>query len=219
MDRSRPAGTIRVFLVDDHELVRVGLADLLDAEDDLEVVGQAGSVAEALARIPAVRPDVAALDVRLPDGNGVELCRELRSRIPDLRCLMLTSFTDAQAKLDAVLAGAAGYLVKDVRGMELSQAVRLVGSGRTLFGEKDPAALVERLRADLDSSADLPNLTRQERVLLDLVGEGLTNREIAERMFLAEKTVKNYVSRLLAKLGVQRRTQAAVIATRARRQR
>jgi two-component system, NarL family, response regulator DevR len=203
-----------VFLVDDHEVVRVGLADLLNAEPDLEVVGQAATMREALARVPALRPDVAVLDVRLPDGNGIELCRELRSRLPGLNCLMLTSYPDEQATLDAMLAGAAGYVIKNIKGMELASAVRSVGAGKLLLGERATAELVEKLRAKLDSSVALPELTGQERVLLDLIRQGLTNRQIADRMYLAEKTVKNYVSRLLAKLGLQRRTQAAVLATR-----
>ncbi|MGP4019278.1 response regulator transcription factor [Saccharopolyspora sp. 5N708] len=205
---------IRVFLVDDHEVVRVGLADLLDAEHDLEVIGQACTVREALARVPALRPDVAVLDVRLPDGNGIELCRELRSSVPGLNCLMLTSFPDEQATLDAMLAGAAGYVIKNIKGMALAEAVRTVGSGKSLLGEQATAALVEKLRAKLDTSATLPDLTNQERVLLELIRQGMTNRQIADQMHLAEKTVKNYVSRLLSKLGLQRRTQAAVLATR-----
>ncbi|MEV0703010.1 response regulator transcription factor [Saccharopolyspora sp. NPDC050389] len=212
MDDTR-SGKTTVFLVDDHEVVRVGLADVLAAEPDLEVVGQAATAREAEARIPALRPDVAVLDVRLPDGNGIELCRELRSRLPELSCLMLTSFSDEQAMLDAMLAGAAGYVIKNIKGMELASAVRTVGSGRSLLGEQGTAELVNKLRAKLDSSAALPELTPQERVLLDLIRQGLTNRQIADRMYLAEKTVKNYVSRLLSKLGLQRRTQAAVLAT------
>lgn len=205
-----------VFLVDDHEVVRLGLVDLLDSEEDLSVVGQAASVGEALARIPAIGPDVAVLDVRLPDGNGVELCRELRSRVPGLQCLMLTSFTDKQAMLDAMLAGAAGYVVKNIKGMELASAVRRVGAGKPLLGEQETAALVNKLRAELDGTSKLPDLTGQERILLDCIRQGMTNRQIADRMFLAEKTVKNYVSRLLSKLGLQSRTQAAVLATRLR---
>jgi DNA-binding NarL/FixJ family response regulator len=212
-------GVITVVLVDDHEVVRVGLSELLNAEFDLKVIGQASSASEALARIPALRPDVAVLDVRLPDGNGVELCRELKSRLPELACLMLTSFSDEQAMLDAILAGAAGYVVKNIKGMELVPAVRAVGTGKSLRGDRATAALVDELRAKLDSSAAFPGLTRQERILLEHIREGLTNRQIAERMFLAEKTVKNYVSRLLAKLGVERRTQAAVLAAQARSRR
>ncbi|GAA4614445.1 response regulator transcription factor [Saccharopolyspora hordei] len=205
-----------VFLVDDHEVVRLGLVDLLDSEADLEVVGQAASAGEALTRIPTVRPDVAVLDVRLPDGNGVELCRELRSRLPGLQCLMLTSFSDKQALLDAMLAGAAGYVVKNIKGMELASAIRKVGAGGSLLTQQEATALVNKLRAELDGTSKLPELTGQERILLDCIRQGMTNRQIAERMFLAEKTVKNYVSRLLSKLGLQSRTQAAVLATRLR---
>ena len=205
---------LTVFLVDDHEVVRRGVGDLLDEEDDLTVVGQAGSVAEALARIPALRPDVAVLDMRLPDGNGVELCRELRSRLPDLNCLILTSYTDEQAMMDAILAGAGGYVIKDIKGMELVSAVRTVGAGRSLLDTRAAAALMARIRSDAQDPGPLAGLTDQERTVLDLIGEGLTNRQIGERMFLAEKTVKNYVSSLLAKLGLQRRTQAALFAAR-----
>jgi two-component system, NarL family, response regulator DevR len=207
---------LTVFLVDDHEIVRRGVADLLSEADDLTVVGQAGTAAEALAAIVALRPDVAVLDMRLPDGNGVELCRELRSRMPELNCLILTSYTDEQAMLDAILAGAGGYVIKDIRGMELVSAVREVGAGRSLLDNRAAAVLMTRLRASLDGPGPLASLTDQERALLGLIGEGLTNRQIAERMFLAEKTVKNYVSRLLAKLGMERRTQAAVLVTRLR---
>jgi two-component system response regulator DevR len=207
---------LTVFLVDDHEIVRRGVADLLSEADDLTVVGQAGTAAEALAAIVALRPDVAVLDMRLPDGNGVELCRELRSRLPELNCLILTSYTDEQAMLDAILAGAGGYVIKDIRGMELVSAVREVGAGRSLLDNRAAAVLMTRLRASLDGPGPLASLTDQERALLGLIGEGLTNRQIAERMFLAEKTVKNYVSRLLAKLGMERRTQAAVLVTRLR---
>ncbi|OBJ71082.1 response regulator transcription factor [Mycobacterium sp. 1274756.6] len=205
---------VTVFLVDDHEVVRRGLIDLLGADPELEVVGEAGTVAEALARIPAARPDVAVLDVRLPDGNGIELCRELLSRLPDLRCLILTSFTSDEAMLDAILAGASGYVVKDIKGMELARAVKEVGAGRSLLDNRAAAALMATLRRTDEPADPLSNLTAQERTLLGLLAEGLTNKQIADRMFLAEKTVKNYVSRLLAKLGMQRRTQAAVFATK-----
>ncbi|MGV0745052.1 hypoxia response regulator transcription factor DosR/DevR [Mycolicibacterium sp. XJ870] len=200
---------VRVFLVDDHEVVRRGLIDLLGSDPELEVVGEAGSVAQAMARIPALEPDVAVLDVRLPDGNGIELCRDLLSRMPDLRCLMLTSFTSDEAMLDAILAGASGYVVKDIKGMELAGAIKQVGAGRSLLDNKAAAKLMAKLRGAAQSDP-LSGLTDQERVLLDLLGEGLTNKQIAARMYLAEKTVKNYVSRLLAKLGMERRTQAAV---------
>ncbi|MED5813974.1 two-component system response regulator DevR [Mycolicibacterium sp. 050232] len=204
---------IRVFLVDDHEVVRRGLIDLLSADPELDVIGEADSVAQALARVPVLVPDVAVLDVRLPDGNGIELCRELLSRMPDLRCLMLTSFTSDEAMLDAILAGASGYVVKDIKGMELAQAIKDVGAGKSLLDNRAATALMAKLRGDAERSDPLAGLTQQERVLLDLLGEGLTNRQIAARMFLAEKTVKNYVSRLLAKLGMERRTQAAVFAS------
>ncbi|OLP01551.1 DNA-binding response regulator [Mycolicibacterium porcinum] len=204
---------IRVFLVDDHEVVRRGLVDLLSADPELDVIGEADSVAQALARVPVLVPDVAVLDVRLPDGNGIELCRELLSRMPDLRCLMLTSFTSDEAMLDAILAGASGYVVKDIKGMELAQAIKDVGAGKSLLDNRAATALMAKLRGDAERSDPLAGLTQQERVLLDLLGEGLTNRQIAARMFLAEKTVKNYVSRLLAKLGMERRTQAAVFAS------
>lgn len=210
---------LTVFLVDDHEVVRRGVADLLDEDDELKVIGQASTASEALARIPALRPDVVVLDVRLPDGNGVELCRELRSKLPGLNCLMLTSYTDEQAMLDAILAGAGGYVIKDIRGMELVSAVREVGSGRSLLDNRAAAALMTRLRASTEQAGPLTGLTDQERTLLELIGEGLTNRQIAERMYLAEKTVKNYVSRLLSKLGMERRTQAAVLATQLRGER
>jgi two-component system, NarL family, response regulator DevR len=209
---------LSVFLVDDHEVVRRGVADLLDEEADLTVVGQASTVSEALARIPALRPDVVVLDVRLPDGNGVELCRELKSSLPELNCLMLTSYTDEQAMLEAILAGAGGYVIKDIKGMELVSAVRTVGAGRSLLDNRAAAALMNHLRASVAKAGPLAALTEQERTLLDLIGEGLTNRQIAGRMFLAEKTVKNYVSRLLAKLGMERRTQAAVLVTELRDQ-
>jgi two-component system, NarL family, response regulator DevR len=207
---------LTVFLVDDHEMVRRGVADLLDEEPDLTVVGQASSVAEALARVPALAPDVVVLDVRLPDGNGVELCRELRSRLPELRCLMLTSYTDEDAMLEAILAGAGGYVIKDIKGLALLSAVRTVGAGRSLLDNRAAAALMSQLRSNAEEDGPLAKLSGQERSLLELIGEGLTNRQIAERMFLSEKTVKNYVSRVLAKLGMQRRTQAAVLATELR---
>jgi two-component system response regulator DevR len=215
----RESAVLTVFLVDDHEVVRRGVGDLLDEEQDLTVIGQAGTVAEALARIPALRPDVAILDMRLPDGNGVELCRELRSKLPALNCLILTSYTDEQAMMDAILAGAGGYVIKDIKGMDLVSAVRTVGAGRSLLDTRAAATLMARIRSDAAKPGPLAALTDQERVVLDLIGEGLTNRQIGERMFLAEKTVKNYVSGVLAKLGMQRRTQVAVLATELRDQR
>lgn len=210
---------VKVFLVDDHEVVRRGLVDLLGADPELDVVGEAGSVAEAMARVPAARPDVAVLDVRLPDGNGIELCRDLLSRMPDLRCLILTSYTSDEAMLDAILAGASGYVVKDIKGMELARAVKDVGAGRSLLDNRAAAALMAKLRGASEKQDPLSGLTDQERTLLGLLSEGLTNKQIADRMFLAEKTVKNYVSRLLAKLGMERRTQAAVFATELKRSR
>ena len=207
---------LTVFLVDDHEVVRRGVGDLLDEQDDLTVIGQAGTVAEALARIPALRPNIAVLDMRLPDGNGVELCRELRSKLPALNCLILTSYTDEQAMMDAILAGAGGYVIKDIKGMDLISAVRTVGAGHSLLDNRAAAALMSRLRDNVEKPGPLSDLTEQEHTVLDLIGEGLTNRQIAERMFLSEKTVKNYVSRLLSKLGMERRTQAAVLVTELR---
>jgi two-component system, NarL family, response regulator DevR len=214
---SEGVAMVTVFLVDDHEVVRRGLIDLLGTDLELEVVGQAGTVAQAMAQIPALRPDVAVLDVRLPDGNGIELCRDLLSRMPDLRCLMLTSFTSDEAMLDAILAGASGYVVKDIKGMELATAIKDVGAGRSLLDNRAAAALMAKLRGAAERNDPLTGLTDQEKVLLDLLAEGLTNKQIAARMFLAEKTVKNYVSRVLAKLGMERRTQAAVFASKLER--
>jgi len=205
---------VRVFLVDDHEVVRRGLANLLASDPELEIVGEAGSVSEAKARIPALQPDVAVLDMRLPDGNGIELCRDLLSEHSELRCLMLTSFTSDEAMLDAILAGASGYVVKDVKGLELARAIKEVGAGKSLLDNRAAAALMAKLRGEAERKDPLSGLTDQERTLLGLLSEGLTNRQIAARMFLAEKTVKNYVSRLLAKLGMERRTQAAVFASK-----
>ncbi|MDV7240682.1 MULTISPECIES: response regulator [Rhodococcus] len=208
--------TTRVFLVDDHEIVRRGLVDLFGSVPDLEVVGEAGSVAEALARLPASGADVAVLDVRLPDGNGVELCRDLRAALPALRCLMLTSYSDDEALFDALMAGASGFVLKQILGTDLVAAVRTVGQGGSLLDSRATSALMQRIRSERREDP-LAQLSEQERAVFELIGEGLTNREIAERLFLAEKTIKNYVSRLLAKLGMQRRTQAAVLATELRR--
>lgn len=208
---------IRVFLVDDHEVVRRGVHDLLDTEPDIEVVGEADSVAHALARGPALRPDVAVLDVRLPDGDGISVCRELRSSMPGLACLMLTSFDDDEALLDAIMAGAAGYVLKQIKGSDLVSSVRTVASGQSMLDPATTARLMSSLRGDKRAEDPeqeaLAELSPRERQILDLVGEGLTNRQIGKRLFLSEKTVKNNVSRLLAKLGVERRIQAAVIAT------
>jgi DNA-binding NarL/FixJ family response regulator len=211
------AAAVRVFLLDDHEVVRRGVADLLEAESDLVVVGEASTAAEALARVPAVRPDVAVLDVRLPDGDGVTVCRELRSRLPDLRCLMLTSFDDDDALFESIMAGASGYVLKQIRGTDLVGAVRMVARGQSLLDPRTTAQVLERMRSAAEKKGPAAGLSEQERTVLALIGEGLTNREIGERMFLAEKTVKNYVSHLLAKLGMQRRTQAAILATELRR--
>lgn len=213
-----PEAPIRVFLLDDHEVVRRGVRDLLEADGGIAVVGEASTVAEAMARVPAVRPDVAVLDVRLPDGDGVTACRDLRSQLPGLACLMLTSFADDEALYDAVLAGAAGYVLKQIRGSDLIGAVRKVAAGGSLLDAKTTAQVVARLRDQTVKADPLAGLTDQERRILDLIGEGLTNRQIGERMYLAEKTVKNYVSGLLAKLGMERRTQAAVFTTELRHQ-
>ncbi len=205
---------IRVFLLDDHEIVRRGVRELLEAESDIIVVGEAGTASSALARIPALRPDVAVLDVRLPDGDGVSVCRDIRSRMPEVACLMLTSFGDDEALFDAIMAGAAGYVLKQIRGTDLVGAVRTVASGRSLLDPEAAARVMARMRDQSRRSDPLAALTGQERKILELIGEGLTNRQIGERLFLAEKTVKNYVSALFAKLGMERRTQAAAYAAR-----
>jgi DNA-binding NarL/FixJ family response regulator len=205
---------IRVFLLDDHEVVRRGVRDLLESEGDVAVVGEASTAAEALARVPAVRPDVCVLDVRLPDGDGVSVCRDLRSQFPDMACLMLTSFADDEALFDSILAGAAGYVLKQVRGADILGAVRTVAAGGSLLDPGTTARVMQRLRDQAAASDPLAGLSEQERRVLELIGEGLTNRQIGERMFLAEKTVKNYVSNVLAKLGMERRTQAAAFVAR-----
>ncbi|WP_072691439.1 response regulator transcription factor [Rhodococcus marinonascens] len=210
--------TTRVFLVDDHEIVRRGLVDLLGSVPDLEVVGEASSVGEAMVRVPGSGADVAVLDVRLPDGNGVELCRNLLADLPELRCLMLTSYSDDEALFDAIMAGASGFVLKQILGTDLVSAVRTVGEGGSLLDSRATSALMQRIRSERQDDP-LEELSEQERAVFELIGEGMTNREIAERLFLAEKTVKNYVSRLLSKLGMQRRTQAAVLATELRSQR
>ncbi|MDI6518115.1 response regulator transcription factor [Streptomyces coelicoflavus] len=218
---SEPAGratAIKVFLLDDHEVVRRGVHDLLDDEPDITVVGEGATVEQALVRVPALRPDVAVLDVRLPDGDGVSVCRELRSGMPDLACLMLTSFDDEEALLDSVMAGAAGYVLKQIEGSDLVSAVRTLARGQSLLDPSATAKLMARLRGGEEQREEpeaLPGLTERERDILALIGEGLTNRQIGQRLYLAEKTVKNHISRLLAKLGVERRIQAAVIATQA----
>jgi len=212
----REKGKITVFLLDDHEVVRRGVHELLAMEDDIEVVGEAGTAADALVRIPAVRPDVAVLDVRLPDGSGVEVCREIRSQDDSIHCLMLTSYADDEALFDAIMAGASGYVLKAIRGNELLAAVRDVAAGKSLLDPVATARVLERLRDGKRGRDDekLANLTDQERKILDLIGEGLTNRVIGERLHLAEKTIKNYVSSLLSKLGMERRSQAAAYVAR-----
>jgi len=206
--------TIRVFLLDDHEIVRRGVRELLEANDDIEIVGEAGTAEEAMARIPALKPDVAVVDMRLPDGNGVEVCREVRSRDETIQCLVLTSFADDEALFDSIMAGAAGYLLKQIKGTDLVDAIRRVASGQSLLDPNVTARVLERLRKGPEEDERLARLTDQERKILDLIAEGLTNRQIGERMFLAEKTVKNYVSNLLSKLGMERRTEAAVFAAK-----
>ncbi|MFD8543156.1 response regulator [Streptomyces sp. NPDC059649] len=212
-----PQRPIRVFLVDDHEVVRRGVEDLLDAEPDIEVVGDAGTAGHALARGPALRPDVAVLDVRLPDGDGVSVCRELRSRMPGLACLMLTSFDDDEALLDAIMAGAAGYVLKEIKGADLVAAVRTIASGRSMLDPATTTRLMSTLRGEgaeeEPEASALSSLSPRETEILGLIGEGLTNRQIGKRLYLSEKTVKNHISRMLAKLGVERRIQAAVLAT------
>ena len=205
---------IRVFLLDDHEVVRRGLAELLQHEGDIEVVGESGSAPEAARRIPALRPDVAILDARLPDGNGIDVCRDVRAVDPSIKGLILTSYEDDEALFAAIMAGAAGYVLKQIRGTDLVDAVRRVAAGQSLLDPAVTARVLERIRHGVEEPRELKLLTEQERRILEYVAEGLTNREIAGKMFLAEKTVKNYVSSVLAKLGLERRTQAAVLATK-----
>lgn len=221
-DPARPVGkiatvrgmTVRVFLLDDHEVVRRGVRSLIEVEEDLVVVGEAATAADALARIPPTRPDVAIVDVRLPDGNGVEVCREIRSTHPEIQCLVLTSFADDEALFDAIMAGAAGYLLKQIKENDLVDAIRRVASGQSLLDPEVTARVLDRLRRPPQVDARVAALTDQERRILDLIAEGLTNRQIGERIYLAEKTVKNYVSSLLSKLGMERRTEAAVFGAR-----
>jgi two-component system, NarL family, response regulator DevR len=208
--------TTSVFLLDDHEVVRRGVAAVLGAAPDMTVVGEAGTAAEALARVPALRPDVAVIDVRLPDGDGITIGRELRSRVPGLALVVLTSYSDDEAMVDAILAGASGYLLKQVLGRDLVEGVRTVAAGGSLLDPAATAAVFARLRRTVEPTGPVTRLSAQERTVLQLIGEGLTNRQIGQRMFLAEKTVKNHVSHLLAKLGLERRTQAAVLATEIR---
>ena len=206
--------TIRVFLLDDHEIVRHGVRDLLESDGDIEVVGEAGTVRQALDRIPLVAPDVAVLDVQLPDGSGVEVCREVRSARPELACLMLTSFADDEAIFEAIVAGAAGYVLKQVRGSDIVASVRRVAAGESLLDPALTARVIARLQRAPEEDERLRGLTPQERRILSLLADGKTNRQIADEMFLAEKTVKNYVSNLLSKMGMSRRTEAAVYAAR-----
>ncbi|MGJ0558345.1 response regulator [Methylocystis sp.] len=210
-----PQGTkIRVFLLDDHELVRAGIRTFLEAAGDIEVVGESGSAVEASSRIPAIRPDVAILDARLPDGSGIDVCRTVRSVDPGIKALILTSYDDDEALFSAIMAGAAGYVLKEIRSSDLLQAIRTVAAGRSLIDPALTTRVLDRVRNPATRAPELADLTEQELKLLALIAEGLTNREIGEQMFLAEKTVKNYVSNVLAKLGVERRTKAAVIATK-----
>ena len=203
-----------MFLLDDHEVVRRGLADLLQSSGDIEVVGESGSAQEAARRIPALRPDVAILDARLPDGNGIDVCRDVRAVDSSIKGLILTSYEDDEALFAAIMAGAAGYVLKQIRGTDLVDAVRRVAAGQSLLDPAITTRVLERIRSGVEQPRELKTLTEQERRILEYVAEGLTNREIAGKMFLAEKTVKNYVSSVLAKLGLERRTQAAVLATR-----
>ena len=203
-----------MFLLDDHEVVRRGLADLLQAEGDIEVVGESGSAVEATNRAPALRPDVAILDARLPDGSGIDVCRDIRAVDPSIKGLILTSYEDDEALFAAIMAGAAGYVLKQIRGTDLVDAVRRVAAGQSLLDPAVTARVLERIRTGIEEPSELKALTDQERRILEYIAEGLTNHEIAQRMFLADKTVKNYVSSVLAKLGLERRTQAAVLATR-----
>jgi two-component system, NarL family, response regulator DevR len=207
---------IRVFLLDDHEIVRRGINDLLSGQPDINVVGEASSAAEALARIPAVRPHVAILDVRLPDGSGISVCREIRSAMPEVRCLMLTSYDDNDAIFAAVMAGAAGYLLKEIRGSVFVDAIRQVAAGKSLLDPSVTGRLLSRLRDGEPKDERLASLTVREREVLALIADGLSNRQIAGRLLLAEKTVKNYVSAVFVKLGMQRRTQAAVYGAQVR---
>jgi len=205
---------IRVFLLDDHEVVRRGIADLLTAEGDIEIVGESGSAVDATHRIPALRPNIAVLDARLPDGNGIDVCRDVRAVDPSIQGLILTSYEDDEALFAAIMAGAAGYVLKQIRGTDLVDAVRRVAAGQSLLDPAVTARVLERIRSGSDQPGELKSLTDQERRILEYIAQGLTNHEIAQKMFLADKTVKNYVSSVLAKLGLERRTQAAVLATR-----
>jgi DNA-binding NarL/FixJ family response regulator len=213
------AETLKIELVDDHEVVRQGLKALLDAEDGISVVGEAGTVAEAIRRVGYDTPDVVVLDVRLPDGSGIEACREIRARWPDIKVLMLTSFADDEALFSSIMAGASGYVLKQIKGSDLIASVRKVGRGESLLDPEMTERVFRRIRGEEPDDPLLARLSNQERKILDLIAEGLTNREIAERMFLAEKTVKNYVSNVLAKLDMSRRSEAAAYAARLEAQR
>ncbi len=213
----QPDQTIRIFLLDDHEVVRRGIAELLGAVPGFEVVGEAGTVAEALPRVLASRPDVAVLDARLPDGSGIDVCRDIRSALPSTYCLILTSYSDHDAVLASVLAGASGYVLKEVRTAGLVKAIREAAQGKSLIDTEVIAQVMDRVREHSEAGEKLGVLTNREREVLDYIAGGLTNRQIGEKMFLAEKTVKNYVSSLLAKLGMERRTQAAVFGVEARK--
>ncbi len=213
MSSTAQPSAIRVFLLDDHEVVRRGVADILSGHPDITVVGEGKNAAEAMSRVPALRPDVAILDVRLPDGDGVTVCRDLRARLPELGVVMLTSYSDDEALFQAIFAGAAGYLLKQILGQDLVTAVRTVAAGGSLLDPAATTAVLARMRRATEPAGPLAGLSEQERTVLDLIGEGLTNRQIGERMFLAEKTVKNYVSHILAKLGMGSRTQAAILST------
>jgi two-component system response regulator DevR len=209
---------VRIFLLDDHEVVRRGIAELLSAVPGFEIVGEAGTVEQALTRVMAAKPDVAVLDARLPDGSGIDVCREIRSALPDTYCLILTSYDDQDAVLSSVLAGASGYVLKEVRTSGLVDAIRQVALGRSLIDPAVISQVMERVREGSPADSRLASLTQREREVLDLIADGLTNRQIGERMFLAEKTVKNYVSSLLGKLGMERRTQAAVFGAEVRKE-
>jgi two-component system response regulator DevR len=205
---------IRVFLLDDHEIVRRGIADLLGQDGDIEIVGESASAVEAIRRIPALRPDVAILDARLADGSGIDVCRQVRSVDSSIQALILTSYDDDEALFAAIMAGAAGYVLKQIRGSDLLDAVRRVSAGQSLLDPAVTARVLQRIRTGAEQPDELKSLTDQERRILEYVAQGMTNHQIAQEMFLADKTVKNYVSSMLAKLGLERRTQAAVLATR-----
>jgi DNA-binding NarL/FixJ family response regulator len=213
-EQAREPRKVRLFLLDDHEIVRRGLRDLFEAEDDLEVVGDVGSAQEAIRITPALRPDVAILDARLPDGSGIDVCRTIRSKNPEIKAIILTSYDDDEALFAAIMAGASGYVLKQVRTADLVDTVRRVAAGQSLLDPAVTARVLERLRSPEPEADELASLTEREREILTLIAEGLTNRQIGQRLYLAEKTVKNYVSSLLAKLGLERRTQAAVLASK-----